>query len=79
MGCVNPDGTLVESAKALLRTIERPMTAEEVSEETGQALFRIRGRLRELIGAGLVARGGDERYRLTDRGREAAGTAAGDR
>ncbi len=54
MACVNPDGTITETAKALLRDIENPKTPVEISKQLGQPLFKIRSSLREMVNAGLV-------------------------
>ena len=69
MPCVGPDGTLTESAKALLKLLELPATPEELSAQLGHPLFSVRASLRELIGADLVrAEGG--KYEITERGRQ---------
>jgi predicted transcriptional regulator len=52
--CIGPDGTLTESAKALLRLLEQPATPEEVSARLGHPLFSVRASLRELVGANLA-------------------------
>ena len=54
MPCIGPDGTLTESAKALLRLLEQPATPEEVSARLGHPLFSVRASLRELVGANLA-------------------------
>jgi predicted transcriptional regulator len=54
MACVNPDGSLTESAKALLKSISTPLGPEEISKKLGQPLFKIRSSLREMVSAGLV-------------------------
>jgi predicted transcriptional regulator len=69
MPCVSPDGTLTESAKALLKLLAHPATPEEVSARLGQPLFSVRASLRELVGADLVhAEGG--KYEITESGRQ---------
>jgi predicted transcriptional regulator len=65
--CVNPDGTLTESAKTLLKLLERPVTPEEISTRLGHPLFWVRASLRELVGADLVRAEGGQ-YVVTDRG-----------
>ena len=69
MPCVGPDGTLTESAKALLKLLDQPATPEEVSARLGQPLFSVRASLRELVGADLVRTEGG-RYEITERGRQ---------
>jgi len=69
MACINPDGSLTPSALAVLRALETPATPAEIAQKAGLPLFRVRGSLRELVEAGLLA----ERegiYSLTPQGRE---------
>jgi predicted transcriptional regulator len=71
MACVNADGTITATAKALLKGLETPLTAEEVSGRLGQPLFRVRSSLRELVEAGFVKAQGD-RYQVTEEGKKKA-------
>ncbi len=71
MACVNPDGTITPTAKALLQSLESPLTPEEIAAKIGAPLFRVRSSLRELAGADLVSES-EGRYRTTDKGRELA-------
>jgi predicted transcriptional regulator len=71
MACVNPDGTISPSAKALLKALETPLRAEEVSGRLGQPLFRVRSSLRELAEAGLVTVQ-DDMYQATEEGKKKA-------
>ena len=67
MPCVNPDGTLTDSAKTLLKLLDKPVTPEEIATRLGHPLFWVRASLRELVGADLVrAEGGH--YVVTERG-----------
>jgi predicted transcriptional regulator len=66
--CVNPDGTLTESAQALLRLLEKPATPEEIAKRLDRPLFSVRASLRELVGADLVRAEGGQ-FVLTERGR----------
>jgi predicted transcriptional regulator len=66
--CVGPDGTLTESAKALLRLLEQPATPEDISARLGQPLFSVRASLRELVGADLVRTEGGK-YLTTEEGK----------
>jgi predicted transcriptional regulator len=68
MACVNPDGTLSESAKALLRALARPSSAEEIAKRVGQPLFKVRSSLRELTAASLIQEEG-EKHRITESGK----------
>ena len=54
MACVSADGTLTASGRAVLEAVQRPAPAQAVAAATGPALYRVRGALRELAGAGLV-------------------------
>jgi predicted transcriptional regulator len=71
MGCVNPDGSLTDSARKMLVLLAEPHTPEDYAAKAGQPLFRVRASLREMIEAGLVTQSGDA-YLVTDRGREMA-------
>jgi predicted transcriptional regulator len=66
--CVNPDGTLTESAQALLRLLEKPATPQESAKRLDRPLFSVRASLRELVGADLVRAEGGQ-FVLTERGR----------
>lgn len=74
MACVNADGTITPTAKALLQSLETPRGAEEIAAALGLPLFRVRSSLRELAEAGLVAAEGDH-YRTTEEGRKKAAAA----
>ena len=49
MGCVNPDGTLSESALKMLRYLAEPHTPEDASAALGQPLFKVRASLPERL------------------------------
>ena len=68
MPCINADGTLTESAVALLEFLDHVRTPEEVSAAMGRPLYWARMSLREMVGADLVVAdaGG---YRATEKGR----------
>ena len=68
MTCVNTDGTLTESARSLLKVLQKPLTAEEISTQTTRPLVEIKNGLREMIDGGLAA-SYREQYVLTDKGR----------
>ncbi len=67
MACINSDGTLVSSARAILNAARKPSTADQLARATGLSLYRVRGGLRELTYAGLI---GEENgiYLLTPEG-----------
>lgn len=75
MPCLNPDGTITEQARALLRAAGAPVTPEELAVIIGQPLFRVRSSLRELSAAGLVEQAGD-RYSTTAKGAQKTELAA---
>lgn len=68
MPCINADGSLSVAARQVLAAMEHPVTLEEVAMRSGLPLYLIRGRVRELVEAGLVAVQG-ERYSMTAAGR----------
>ena len=69
MACVNPDGSISESARVLLKAADSPGTPEEIGKKIGQPLFKIRSSLRELHDAGFVAEK-DGKYSATDAGKK---------
>jgi len=69
MACINPDGTLTPSAKAVLSALFSPVALEEVAKSTGLPLFRIRSSIREMLEASLVKEK-DGKYAATKLGRE---------
>lgn len=73
MACINPDGSLTPSALAVLRALGIPATPAEIAQRAGLPLFRVRGSLRELVEAGLLAEQ-EGIYSLTPQGREKINT-----
>jgi predicted transcriptional regulator len=69
MACVNPDGSISESGRALIKAAESHVTPEEIGKKIGQPLFKIRSSLRELHDAGLIAEK-DGKYSATDAGKK---------
>ncbi|MCS6831028.1 MAG: hypothetical protein RMM08_08395 [Armatimonadota bacterium] len=69
MACISANGTLTESARRMLQTLQSPVTPEEVAQATSLPLFRVRSGLRELAQAGLVEEKGGL-YTLTEAGRQ---------
>ena len=55
MACVNPDGTITASATAMLDAMKSPGTPEQIAQQTGLPLFRVRSGLRELVEAGIAS------------------------
>lgn len=68
MACVNADGTITPTAKALLQSLASPLGPEAIAAKTGAPLFRVRASLRELQTAGFVAESGGL-FRTTEEGR----------
>jgi predicted transcriptional regulator len=68
MACIDADGNLTRTAELILLALRRAAVAEEVAAETDLPLFRVRGAIRELQRAGLLAALGDQRFQTTDRG-----------
>lgn len=68
MGCVNADGTISPTAKALLQSLESPLGPEAIAAKIGAPLFRVRSSLRELQAAGFVSESGGL-FQTTDQGR----------
>lgn len=68
MACVNADGSVTPTAKALLRSLEIPLGPEAIAARIGAPLFRVRASLRELRAAGFVAES-EGLFRATDAGR----------
>lgn len=73
MPCIQADGTLTLTAMFLLKSLaERPLPPEEIARRLGEPVFKVRGNLREMIGAGLIE-DWEGAYRLTALGRSKLG------
>ncbi|MBM3156140.1 MAG: hypothetical protein FJ004_02515 [Chloroflexi bacterium] len=73
MACVNPDGKPTESGAKMLRSLKSGgKLPENVAEDTGLPLFRVRSGLRELAGNGFVLQKGDK-YEISPKGIELLG------
>jgi len=68
MACVNDDGSITPTAKALLQSLESPLGPEAIAAKAGAPLFRVRSSLRELQAAGFVSESGGL-FRTTELGR----------
>lgn len=72
MACISPDGKPTASGAKILRALKaKTGSAEEVSQQAGLPLFRVRSGLRELTQASLVSQKG-EKYELSAKGSELA-------
>jgi predicted transcriptional regulator len=54
VACINADGTLTRSGELILLALRTPLTPEQISQETGVPLFKVRSALREFLAAGVV-------------------------
>lgn len=70
MACVSPDGKPTESGTKMLRALQAGLkSAEEIAQNAGLPLFRVRSGLRELVQAGLVDQK-EDKYTLSQKGAE---------
>ena len=70
MACIDPDGTLTITAKFLLKQLNQgPLPPEGIAKALGEPLFKVRGNLREIMGAGLIGED-DGLFHLTELGKE---------
>ena len=70
MACISPDGKPTASGAKMLRALKaKAGSAEDVSQQAGLPLFRVRSGLHELAQAVLVTETGG-RYEITERGKE---------
>ena len=67
MACVNPDGTLSSSAKELLKVLNNPITAEEISQKLSRPMFKVRSSLREMLEAEFIS-SVEDKYVITEEG-----------
>jgi predicted transcriptional regulator len=74
MACVNADGTITATAKALLTALANPLGVEEIAAKLNVPLFRVRSSLREMVEAGLAVAQGDK-YLVTEAGKTKAAAA----
>ena len=68
--CVSADGKPTKSGIVTLSSLKSgALTPNAVSETTGQALFKVKSGLRELVNAGFVKQV-EDKYQLTPEGSE---------
>lgn len=67
VACINPDGTLTPTAKAVISALKTPSSAGDIGPVTGLPIYRIRATIRELIEAGLALEANGQ-YQLTESG-----------
>ena len=69
MPCIGPDGNPTISGKKVLGALKAgKSTPEDVAEESGVAMFRVRSGLRSLVQAGMAELKEDGRYGITQKG-----------
>ena len=69
MACIDPDGTLTLTGKFLLKELnQQPLPPEEIAKAIGEPVFKVRGRLRELMEVGFID-DDDGLFHITDEGR----------
>ncbi len=69
MACMDADGTLTLTGKFLLKELNKqPLPPQEIAKAIGEPVFKVRGSLRELAGAGLIEED-DGLFQITDEGR----------
>jgi len=74
MACISPDGKPTESGTKMLRALKSGLgSPEEIAQNAGLPLFRVRSGLRELTQAGIAKQKGDG-YELSASGIELLGT-----
>lgn len=54
VACIDSGGALSESGRRILAALTTPRTLEEVAQQTGLPLYRIRSGAREMLQAGLL-------------------------
>ena len=70
MACISADGKPTESGTRMLRAIKSGLgSPEEIANDTGLSLFRVRSGLREITQAGLATETSG-RYQITEKGEE---------
>jgi hypothetical protein len=69
MACIDSDGTLTPTGLVLLRGLaEQPLPPEDIAKNISEPIFKVRGSLRELVGADYIEENGGL-FRITDLGR----------
>jgi len=55
MGCINPDGTLTETARKVLLSIKDTALNEKgIAQATGLPMFKVRASIRDMFGVGFL-------------------------
>ena len=69
MACLPSDDILGSTGVSVLLTLTTPTTLEDVAQQTGLPLFRVRGTVRRLLEAGLTNQVG-QMFEITPAGIE---------
>ena len=69
MACLPSDDILGSTGVSVLLTLTTPTTLEDVAQQTGLPLFRVRGTVRRLLEAGLTHQAG-QMFEITPAGIE---------
>ena len=67
MVCINPDGSLAPSARAICESLIQPGSLEDIAHNTNMPVHRLRPCLQELLAAGLAVENRAS-YRISDVG-----------
>jgi len=67
MACINPDGSLTDSAQKVLSALKKSSKDTEVASLSNLPVYRVRSSLRELVELGFVDETGDQ-YSMTKAG-----------
>lgn len=67
MACINPDGSLTQTAQKVLDALKTPSAITEIAAYVGFPVYLVRSSLRDLTELGLI-READGKYALTDLG-----------
>ncbi len=69
MPCIDDNGNLSDSGKALINALsKKSLDVKEISSQINVPLFKIRSSIRELIEANLIEESNDK-YKLTEKGK----------
>ncbi|MBO8156886.1 MAG: hypothetical protein H0Z32_10530 [Bacillaceae bacterium] len=67
MACIDDKGNLTATAKKILTAVkDQSLTAEDVANEAGLPLFKVRSSLRDMASMGFVFQNGDS-YQLNEK------------
>jgi hypothetical protein len=68
VACIDPDGSLTNSGRRILEFLAKePLPPDALAQATGEPLFQVRGRIREMVEAELIAEV-EGNYAATEKG-----------